>query len=128
MNPVVVLIAEDEELLSYTLSEAFIDAGYDVEVAHNGADAIALLEREHQRVKAVLADIRMAGKLTGWDVGHRARELSPTVAVVYMSGDSANEWPAKGVPNSIMLAKPFALDQPVTAVSTLLNHVPPTAQ
>jgi hypothetical protein len=38
-----------------------------------------------------------------------------------MSGDSAEEWASKGVPNSIMLSKPFAPAQLSTAVSQLLN-------
>ena len=41
--------------------------------------------------------------------------------VVYMSGDSSPEWSAKGVPTSLMVAKPFAPAQIITAVSTLLN-------
>jgi hypothetical protein len=41
--------------------------------------------------------------------------------VVYMSGDSSPEWSSKGVPNSLMVAKPFAPAQIITAVSTLLN-------
>src|SRR4029077_10191427 len=34
---------------------------------------------------------------------------------------------AASVPNSIMLAKPFAIAQLVTAISQLLNAVPPAA-
>ena len=47
--------------------------------------------------------------------------------VIYMSGDSAEDWSSQGVPNSIMLSKPFAPAQLVTAVSQVLNSVPPTA-
>jgi hypothetical protein len=43
-----------------------------------------------------------------------------------MSGVHADEWASKGVPNSVMLAKPFAPAQLVTAVSQLLNTLPPT--
>jgi hypothetical protein len=46
--------------------------------------------------------------------------------VVYVSGDSAEAWASKGVPNSIMLAKQFAPAQLVTAVSQLLNSGTPT--
>jgi DNA-binding response OmpR family regulator len=59
---------------------------------------------------------------SGWEIGRRARELTPTLPVIYMSGDSAHEWSAHGVPQSIMLQKPFALAQLVTAVTTLLNQ------
>jgi hypothetical protein len=44
-----------------------------------------------------------------------------------MSGKDADDWASKGVPNSIMLAKPFAPAQLVTAVSQLLNASPPTS-
>lgn len=47
--------------------------------------------------------------------------------VVYMSGDSAEDWSSKGVPNSIMLSKPFAPAQLVTAISNLLNSGTPAA-
>jgi hypothetical protein len=57
-----------------------------------------------------------------------ARDIDPAFPVVYMSGNVADQWPSKGVPNSIMLAKPFAPAQLVTAVSQLLNAgSPPTA-
>jgi hypothetical protein len=39
----------------------------------------------------------------------------------YMSGDSSADWAVEGVPNSIMLAKPFAPAQLVTAISQLLT-------
>jgi hypothetical protein len=42
--------------------------------------------------------------------------------MVYMSGDSAHEWDAQGVPNSIMLTKPFVTAQVITALSNLLNE------
>ena len=66
-------------------------------------------------------DIRLGAGPDGWAVARRARELVPTMPVVYMSGDSSPEWSSKGVPNSLMVAKPFAPAQIITAVSTLLN-------
>jgi hypothetical protein len=41
--------------------------------------------------------------------------------VIYMTGAAADQWPVQGVPNSILLAKPFAPAQLVTAISQLLN-------
>jgi hypothetical protein len=39
-----------------------------------------------------------------------------------MTGDSAAEWASHGVPKSILLTKPFAPAQLLTAVSQLLNE------
>jgi hypothetical protein len=47
------------------------------------------------------------GQIDGWEIDRHAREIDPEFPVVYMSGDSAEAWASKGVPNSIMLAKPF---------------------
>lgn len=66
-------------------------------------------------------------KLDGWEVARHAREADPAFPVVYMSGDSTEDWASKGVPNSIMLAKPFAPAQLVTAVAQLLNGGSPAA-
>jgi hypothetical protein len=41
-----------------------------------------------------------------------------TLPVVY---DSAVHWAAEGVPESVMIAKPFAPPQIITALSALLN-------
>ncbi len=46
----------------------------------------------------------------------------PGLPVVYMSGDSAHEWTVKGVPNSVMVSKPFVIAQIITAISSLLNE------
>jgi hypothetical protein len=51
------------------------------------------------------------------------REINPTFPI---GGSSAEDWASKGVPYSIMLAKPFAPAQLVTAVAQLLNAAPPT--
>ncbi|WP_164825327.1 hypothetical protein RWA02_23065 (plasmid) [Sinorhizobium meliloti] len=44
------------------------------------------------------------------------------MAVVYIRGDSAAEWAINGFPNSIMLEKPFAMAEMITAVDHLLNE------
>jgi CheY-like chemotaxis protein len=62
--------------------------------------------------------------MDGWDVARRAREMEPEFPVVYMTGDSADDWASKGVPKSILLNKPFAPAQLITAISQLLNGAP----
>ena len=60
-------------------------------------------------------------KRTGWDVARRARELCPTLPVLYVTGDSEHEWAAQGVPSSTVIPKPFAPAQVVVALVTLIN-------
>jgi hypothetical protein len=43
-----------------------------------------------------------------------------------MTGTHAENWAAHGVPNSVMVTKPFASVQVVTAISQLLNAKSPS--
>lgn len=68
-----------------------------------------------------MTDINLTGTLDGWEVAKTAREIDPAFPIVYISGAAGEQWPSHGVPNSILLQKPFALAQLVTAVAQLMN-------
>jgi DNA-binding response OmpR family regulator len=129
MEPaVLVLLVEDEALLQLSLSEALKEGGYAVEMAHNGEDATRKLEAPDAHYGALVTDVNLGGNVNGWDVAHKARELFPMLPVGYMTGAAASDWGANGVPSSVLVQKPFAPAQVVTAVSQLLNQaMPPTA-
>jgi DNA-binding response OmpR family regulator len=116
------LLVEDEHLIALALADELAAAGYAVVSVHSGAAALDALREDPTRFRAVITDVRLGEGPDGWTVAHEARELAPSIAVVYMSGDSAAGWAANGVPESVMLAKPFAPAQLVTAVSTLITH------
>ena len=125
MSPLVVLLVEDEPLIRMDLEAALGDAGFEVISAPNAAEATALFDDRAGEIRAVLTDIRLGRGRTGWDIGRHVRQGVPTMPVVYMSGDSSADWTAQGVPNSIMIAKPFVFPQIITAISTLLNQADP---
>jgi CheY-like chemotaxis protein len=57
---------------------------------------------------------------------HDRLRQDPSFPVIYVTAHD-RDWPAYGVPNSIVIPKPFAPAQLVTAVSNLLNaRTPPT--
>ena len=64
--------------------------------------------------------------MKGWEIARLIRQINPAFPVVYMTGAAAEDWASEGVPNSILLKKPFAPAQLVTAVSQLLNADSPT--
>ncbi len=90
-------------------------------IAASGEEAVTLLMGGLTKYRALVTDINLRDSMDGWEVAKRAREIDPEFPVVYMSGAHAEDWASKDVPNSIMLAKPFAPAQLVTAVSQLLN-------
>ena len=121
-NLLIILVVEDDHLVRSLAEETLSDGGYEVTSASSAEQAIDLLDAGTPTFRALATDINLGGNtLTGWDVARRAREIEPELPVVYMTGDSASEWASQGVPNSILLTKPFAQAQLLTAVSQLLN-------
>jgi DNA-binding response OmpR family regulator len=110
------------------VEETLNEGGFDTTIAASGEEAVTLLKDHKGKYRALATDINLKGKMEGWEVAQHAREIEPDFPVVYMSGAAAADWTSKGVPNSIMLAKPFAPAQLLTAVSNLLNSGRPTAQ
>jgi DNA-binding response OmpR family regulator len=122
----VILIVEDEELIQSLVEDALGEAGFEPAIAPSGEEAVTLLRGGASNYRALVTDISLGGRMDGWEVARQAREIDPEFPVVYMSGASAAEWTSKGVPNSIMLEKPFAPAQLVTAIANLLNSGTPT--
>ena len=123
MTTSILLLVEDESLVQEVLDTALADAGFEIVVVGNGTQALKELESDATRFRGVITDIKLGGGRDGWAVGRRARELVPDMPVVYMSGNSGHEWASKGVPDSVMITKPFAPAQLVTAISTLITEV-----
>lgn len=118
-----VLLVEDEPMLQDEVTSTLEDAGFAVLALSKGEDALEALERE-QALRALLTDIDLGGPVKGWEIARRAREKDPHIPVVYMTGGHADEWAANGVPNSVLITKPFAPAQIITAISQLLNETP----
>jgi DNA-binding response OmpR family regulator len=122
-----ILVIEDEFLIQGMVRDALIEGGFAADILSSGEEALTLFRERLKPYRALVTDVGLSGRLNGWEVASQVRELDPAFPVVFMSGARADEWAAKGVPNSIMIAKPFAPAQLVTAVSQLLNAVPPLA-
>ena len=123
-----ILVVDDDPLLQRIAEEALRDGGFETVVAASGEKAVELLDTADGKYRALVTDINLGrDRMSGWDVARRAREIDAKFPVVYMSGESAEDWSARGVPYSIMLSKPFAPAQLVTAVSQALNDMPPAA-
>ena len=88
------LLVEDEALIRMVLEETLSDAGFEVLAASNGTKAVEELATNPARFRAVVTDIRLGRGPDGWDVARLAREVEPTMPVLYVSGDSASEWTA----------------------------------
>jgi DNA-binding response OmpR family regulator len=120
-DKVTVLVVEDDQLIQVMVDEALSDGGFESTITASGEEAVAFLREDNSVCRAVVSDINLAGKVDGWEVARVARESDPAMPVIYMTGTQGEDWASKGVPNSVLLAKPFAPAQLVTALANLLN-------
>ena len=122
MEPtILLLLVEEEDAIQMLLEHTLTDKGFGLVIASGGEQAIAELDADATRFRAVVTDIKFTPGPTGWEVARHARRLVPEMPVVYMTGGSGHDWEAEGVPNSILVFKPFAPAQIISAVTTLLN-------
>lgn len=125
-NSPVVIVVDDEVLILELIQTALEDGGYVVRGVTTAAEAIALLEMDRARdLNGLVTDVNLEGRVSGWDVAARARELRPDLPVVYVTGDSSHEWASRGVPGSVIISKPFAPAQIVVALASLANQAEP---
>jgi DNA-binding response OmpR family regulator len=118
----IVLLVEDDDAIQGIVEDALSEGGFEVASAKTGEEAVTLLKSRLVAYCALVTDINLLGRFNGWEVARAAREDDTNFPVVYISGAAAHDWPAQGVPNSIILQKPFAPAQLTTAVSQLLNE------
>jgi DNA-binding response OmpR family regulator len=121
----IILIVEDDHAIQAVVEDALRDGGFEVAIAPSAEEAVTLIKGKVADYRALVTDINLSGRMSGWEIAKQAREIDPTFPIIYMTGAAANDWASHGVPNSLLLEKPFAPAQLVTAVSQLLN-VPPS--
>jgi DNA-binding response OmpR family regulator len=122
-----ILVIEDEYLLQADLEQALTDGGFACQAVYSGEEALRLFMTVPKgHYKGLVTDVSLTGRVNGWDVARRLRQKDPLLPIVYVTGHGA-EWASQGVPQSILIDKPFATMQLVTALSTLLNVGTPPA-
>lgn len=121
MREPVVLLVEDEPLVLLVAQDALEAGGYATVAVQTATDALRAPDDRIDDVSGLITDIRLPGPSSGWEIARRARALKPDLPVVYTTADSACDWAALGVPKSVVLEKPYAGAQLLTAISTLLT-------
>lgn len=83
-----ILVVEDDPGVRAVVLDMLAALGYRVLAAENGADALAMLQR--QPVDLLFTDVVMPGALRSTELAVAAREWQPDIAVLYTSGYPQN--------------------------------------
>jgi DNA-binding response OmpR family regulator len=115
-----ILVVEDDQPIQSLLEEALAEGGFEASIASSGEDALILLKE--RRYDLLALDIKLGRDgIRGWHVARRARALNPDMPVIYITGTAVEDWAVHGVPESIILAKPFTPSQLIIAISELMS-------
>ncbi|MBV9538588.1 MAG: response regulator [Acidisphaera sp.] len=116
-----VLIVEDEFLVRLTLSEALSDDGFDVLEAGSGDEALALIG-DDSRLDLLLTDMQLPGSTNGRTLAARAREHSPDLPVIFMSGRPSDDSDSDSRACDLFISKPYLPSEICAAVRRLTNR------
>lgn len=117
-----ILIVEDEERAAAFLKQGLTEAGFNVDVAHDGIEGEYLaLERNYD---LVILDVMLPGR-TGWQVLESLRKSKP-VPVLFLTARDRVEDRVRGLEAGAddYLIKPFAFSELLARVRTLLRRRP----
>jgi CheY-like chemotaxis protein len=120
-DQLLILVIEDDQAIQGIVEDTLTDGGFEPAIAASGEEAVTLLKSGSSAYRALVTDINLRGTMDGWEVARQAREIDPAFPVIYVTGAAADQWASQGVPNSVLLTKPFAPAQLVTAIAQLLN-------
>lgn len=107
-----VLLVEDDELVRDAMFRALVRAGYLVQTAPTGHDAIAILRTPLSPIDMVLLDIQLPD-VSGIDLCAKLRELEPNLPVFVCTGCTDPEENAELIRLGIRgyFAKPIPMEE-----------------
>jgi DNA-binding response OmpR family regulator len=120
-SAVLLLLVEDDPATGGEMKQALEEAGFRVLLVQSGEKATSAFDENAGEIGGLIADVKLGGNVSGWDVARHAREVNQELPVVYVTGFYVEDWPSQGVPKSVLVQKPFAPAQIITAISSLLN-------
>jgi two-component system, response regulator PdtaR len=114
-DQILVLMAEDEELIRLVVVPALEDAGFEVIEAEHAEAALDILHTHAARIHVLFTDIHMPGSMDGLALAHHTAKHRPEIGLLLTS---ARPWPHQhNLPQkSRFLAKPYQHDH-------LIRHV-----
>jgi CheY-like chemotaxis protein len=111
-----ILVVEDEALILQLAQLEFEDAGYEVLTAIEADSALRILEKE-DHIDILFTDIRMPGAIDGWELARKARQLRPSIKVIYATGFTPDA--PQIVEAGVLITKPYELEAVIELAARL---------
>jgi PAS domain S-box-containing protein len=117
-----ILVVDDNRGVLEEAVEMLTDLGYGVLSASNGAEALAMLDRNPD-VDLLFTDVVMPGEVAGRALGERAMQLRPGIKVLFASGYFEGALVTKGQLETDVhfLAKPYRMRELAQKIEDVLS-------
>ncbi len=118
-----ILVVDDEAMIRSVFQELLERFGYDVEVAEDGLEVLALLKDPQKRFDLVILDVIMPG-MNGYETYHGLKELAPDLPVLAVSGYQQDPLIQKLLEDGVdgFVDKPYNARKLLKAVGALLDR------
>ncbi|WP_149086516.1 response regulator [Pseudomonas prosekii] len=115
----VVVVVEDDPTLRFLMVDIVAEIGAKAIAFETADDALTHLLQAHEKCRLVIADHGVPGQIQGTEFIEMVRGRWPAISAILTSGYLIN--PETIPPSTIYLHKPWALDDFVIAVASLLQ-------
>ncbi|MGL5825288.1 MAG: response regulator transcription factor [Nocardioides sp.] len=120
-NSTRLLVVDDEGFIADLLSSSLTYAGFEVQTAGSGTEALAAVPR--WRPELILLDVQMPD-LDGFEVCRQLRAMGVTTPVLFLTARDSTEDKVAGLAEGgdDYVTKPFALDEVVARIHAILRR------
>lgn len=125
-KPVIILVVEDEALVSMNVCEFLVEQEFTVFAAQDAAEALGLLEQLDGKIDLLFTDVNMPGEQNGFDLARQVARWWPAVRILITSGGMGrDDLPMDLRQYGPILSKPYGLD---ALASQMINAIFPPSE
>ncbi|MGQ0533078.1 MAG: PAS domain S-box protein [Caulobacteraceae bacterium] len=120
-----ILVVEDDPLVRSHAISSLEGVGYRIIVASDGPEALALI-RSGAAPDLLFTDLVMPGGMNGWELAAKARELKPSLKILFTSGYPLETLTDRSDsdPGARLLSKPYRVAELARLVRAVLDEFP----
>ena len=119
-----ILLVDDEETILQTLSDSLLHAGYKVETAGDGVEALTKFQDREKNFDLLVTDSNMP-KMNGLQLVEKVREIKPGLPYLFITGRADQDFYLQDseIPQEKILEKPFFPEKLLSRIRNILDTV-----
>ena len=117
-----ILIIDDDEFVTASLTDYLINKGFSVTTANNGKNGLKVFERKHPPL--VLLDQNLPD-MEGVEVCRKILDIDPNAKIIFITAYATIEYAVRGMQAGAFnyLSKPFELEELLIAIDMAMKNV-----